>query len=323
MTSTAAEAVGFYGYLLSTPFGFVGHICSIITFSSQTLRSTSTGLVFMTLTLSDMLYLFISIRDFVSVTLNLPSIRSEHLCRFREFASNFAAFTSSWLLVLISIDRLICTHFPYRTAKICTRKVAGCSIVAVSICSAAFTSHVLQPAVSYANPSSNWCGPPAFPSTDYSIFYYNTWTILRLMILYIVPSCFMIVCLVSVHLKIHRRPTIIVPSVRRERVQRQMLILMISTVIWFCVSTLPYSVYQIFYLKFGDVSVLPIEIFVFYNALNMNYCYNFYIHCLTSQLFRQNFIQKLKQLYLWLKRKTRRQVANQIYPMITNIQPTI
>ena len=32
MTSTAAEAVGFYSYLLSTPFGFVGHICSIITF---------------------------------------------------------------------------------------------------------------------------------------------------------------------------------------------------------------------------------------------------------------------------------------------------
>ncbi|CAF1159882.1 unnamed protein product [Adineta ricciae] len=91
MTSTAAEAVGFYGFLLSTPFGFVGRICSIITFSSQALRSTPTGLVFMTLTVSDMLYLFISIRDFVSVTLNLPSIRSEHLCHFREFTSSLVA----------------------------------------------------------------------------------------------------------------------------------------------------------------------------------------------------------------------------------------
>ena len=170
MTSTAAQAIGFYGYIFSTPFGFLGHICSIITFSSEDLRRTSTGLLFIFLAFSDLLYLFISIRDFIAITLELPSIRNDHLCRFREFTSNFAAFTSSWLLVLISIDRLIRARFPHQAARICTQKSAFRLILLVCICSIAFTSHVLQPGFSYTDLASHWCGPPASSSTPYSFF---------------------------------------------------------------------------------------------------------------------------------------------------------
>lgn len=95
MAGSIAQTIGLYGYLLSSPLGFLGHVCSLSTFLSKTLRRTSIGLLFIFLSLSDVLYLAVGIYDFIALILKIPTLSSLHLCRFRMFTLYFFSFTSS------------------------------------------------------------------------------------------------------------------------------------------------------------------------------------------------------------------------------------
>ena len=68
-----AMVVRFYqiGYPITFLLGFVGNIAGLITFSRSTLRKISTGCLFITLAMSDILFLLISIFDFVEFGLQV------------------------------------------------------------------------------------------------------------------------------------------------------------------------------------------------------------------------------------------------------------
>ena len=59
------------GYPITFLLGFMGNIASLITFSRPTLRKISTGCLFMTLAFSDILFLIISVFDFVEFGLQV------------------------------------------------------------------------------------------------------------------------------------------------------------------------------------------------------------------------------------------------------------
>ena len=301
--SVVSQAIGFYGYWLTSPLGFLGHTCSLITFLSKTLRHTSTGLLFISLAISDLFYLSITIRDFLVFVARVPTIQAEALCRARTFLVSFSSMTASWTLVLIALDRWIRVRFPFQQGRICTQKVAICSIIIVCICSALFAYHVLQPIFGFTSPGNTFCGPTRSPPTSYSIFYFNVWPILQLSIVYLLPSCVMIVSLMSIYSKLRVQQNLVVASIRREKMQRQMLILMISTIVFFNICTVPYAIHRIIYLRLGPNVIDPLLTSTASVLINANYCYNFYIHCLSSQLFRETFIQQLKGTYNWCRRR--------------------
>ncbi len=303
MSSTLASSILFYGYLFTAPLGFIGHICSLITFLSKTLSLTSTGFLFIFLTLSDAMYLLIFIRDFLVIAVGVPTLQSTDLCRFRTFILNFSTFTSSWILVLISTDRFIRTCFPYQQARVCTRKVAAWSLAAVCVVSALQTCHVLQPQFAFKTPGTNLCGPARTPPTSYSIFYYNIWPMFQLIITYIVPICVMIFCMIAIYYKVRVQRTVAMAVTRKENIQRQMLILMISNVACFSIFTLPSAIYRIIGFNLSTISTNLLIVNTLNDLLNMNYSFNFYVYCLTSRLFRETFIQQLKRFYLWCKRQ--------------------
>lgn len=251
MGNITPSAVYAYAYVAMAPFGFLGHTCSLITFSSKTLRTTSTGFLFIFLTLSDTLYISVMIPDFLQ-EISIQIVRSEELCRFRTFALNFSTVTSAWILVLIAIDRLVRVRFPFRQARLCTRKVAACMIATVCICSTVFTYHVLEPQFAFGSLTSSRCGTVRSPPTTYSIFYYNTWPILQLIFTYVLPSILMAGFLMGVYSKMHEQQTMVAGSSRREKQQRQMLILMISSVSWFVFCTLPYGTFRIIVQRIGS-----------------------------------------------------------------------
>jgi hypothetical protein len=319
MPDTVAQAIGFYSYLFTSPLGFLGHACSLITFSAKPLRQTSTRFLFICLTLSDLLYLIISILDFITLTLLMPIIRNDHLCRFRIFIINVTTVTSSWFLVLIAVDRLIRARFPYRQARLCTRKIAMFSVCIITIFSALFTCHILRSEVAYTSQVSQICGPAPFPFTAYSLFYYKIWPIIQLLVTYFIPSCVMIICVAGVHSKLRAQRTQIAASIRKEKLQRQMLILMISSVACFAICTIPYSIEIIVFLRSGSYTTGGIELYLFTALRNVNYSYNFYIHCLTSKLFRQTFVQQLAPFYKLCKRP--RQADNGVYVFATKNRP--
>lgn len=319
MDAVIAQNISFYGYWLTSPLGFFGHVCSLITFGSRNLRHTSTGLLFICLTICDLFYLSISIRDFLVFVVKIPTIQNEHLCRARTFIISFSSMTASWTLVLIAVDRWIRVRFPFQQARLCTPKVVVYSIFLVSTCSTLFACHVLQPTFAFMASGSELCGPSRFPPTFYSIFYYQTWPILQLTITYIIPSYFMIICWISLYRKVRLQQILVVASIRRERMQRQMLKLMISSCISFTISTVPFAIYRIVYLRSAINSINPIVTSTVSLLMNINYCADFYIHCLSSQLFRETFVQQLKRVYIWFRRRTGRE-RMVIHPIAANIR---
>ncbi|CAF0865340.1 unnamed protein product [Adineta steineri] len=317
MASSLAITTGLYGYGLSYTLGFIGHTCSLITFSSKNLRQTSTGLLFIFLTFANILYQLITIRDFITLYLLIPTIPSVELCRFCTFIRNFSTFTSAWLLVFIAIDRFIRARFPLKQTRLCTCKTGFYSFIIVCICSTLFTCHVLQSEFIYTDVKSNTCGPSRSPITIYSNFYFNIWPILQVIITYFIPSCLMIISVVSIYSKVRSQRNIVRRG-KNEKIQQHMLILMISSVTCFAVCTLSYSIHRVVYSRTGVTSATVDQIAVLTVFYNLNFCLTFYIHCLASKLFRQTFI---KQIYMCIRNQNRQQINNHIHPLVTITRP--
>ncbi len=60
-----------WGYLVLFILGFTGNIASLLTFTRPRLRSVSTGALFIVLAISDTLFLFASIFDFIDFGLQV------------------------------------------------------------------------------------------------------------------------------------------------------------------------------------------------------------------------------------------------------------
>jgi hypothetical protein len=244
MSNQVAQTIGFYGFIFTYPLALIGHSCSLLTFSHKSLRNNSNGLLFIFLTISDILYQSMSIHDFIVAVLQVPIIRSAYLCRFRTFILNFSTVTSAWLLVLIGLNRLFRARLPYQQGRICTQKTVTLAVTMVCLFSIVFTCHILQAEFAFMFPKGNLCGPARFPPTVYSEFYYDIWPILQLLITYLIPICF-----VCVYSKIRVQRTMIITLMRREKLQQQMFILMIFSVGCFSICTLPYSIHRIVFLR--------------------------------------------------------------------------
>ena len=84
---------------------------------------------------------------------------------------------------------------------------------------------------------------------------------------------------------------------RRTRfLQQQMLILMFTTLILFFITTFPVAIFRFAMSTLGvqqsfSLSLLLAAIFGVITA--SNYAFNFYLHCLTSKLFRKEFMKSL------------------------------
>lgn len=297
MVDPTARTINFYNYVLTSPLGFIGHTLSFITFSSKTLRQTSTGLLFLCLTLSDTLYQMMFIYDFLVQTLQIRTTSSFHLCRLRTLILNFSIMTSAWILVLIALDRFVRVRYPHRQTTICRRKIVFYCLFVLILISFGLNSHLLYPDYPYFNRGNNLCGLSRTPVTDYIYFYFNIWPILQILIYYFIPICFILFTLTSVCLKIRSQRTLIQVSSRRTKLQRQMFILMISSVTCFALCTIPTSIHRTLNLRFGSNSSTQTINSILNIFFNIHFSYNFYLRCLTSQLFRQTFYQQISFIY--------------------------
>lgn len=74
VTTNLQRNLAFYGYILLFLFGFFGHINSIIIFLGRTLRPVSTSCLFICVAISDIIYLLVSIDDFLYTGLGLSLV---------------------------------------------------------------------------------------------------------------------------------------------------------------------------------------------------------------------------------------------------------
>ncbi|CAF0984722.1 unnamed protein product [Adineta steineri] len=304
-----------YGLAFIFLLGFTGNLASMATFMQTTLRATSTAFLFLILAFSDSLFLLVSIFDFIEVGLTQEPIlltNYDNLCRFRWFMKGFTQFCSAWILVFVTIDRWLRTCFPFKANKWCTHKNVIIVTICIIIIGTSLHSHMLsaqlfgrlQPGI-----ATSACGP-ADPFSLYANFYFAQWPFIQVFFVCLIPVTLMLLGSIDIHRTIQKTKSRIQTvamnqpqQLRQARLHRQMLILMISSILIFFVTTLPVSIHQIIaayaYLAntaidenkiVNDTAILTV-------LLSLNYASNFYVHCLTSKLFRDEFIKFIKILY--------------------------
>ncbi|CAF4266918.1 unnamed protein product, partial [Adineta steineri] len=190
-------------------------------------------------------------------------VQYDDLCRFRSFVSSVSQVLSAWLLVTISVDRWIRTRFPFKSASLCTPRKALLVVSVLLIIDIGLYSPILTPL--------------------YGMF---------------IPG------LASVRI---RKRTVIQPTQtlrennkanQQRNIQLQMFILTLTSIGIFLITTLPISVYKITSPRDTQIIISLFEIITVWTGLgwfqSLNYAVNFYIHCLTSTLFRKEFKQQMK-----------------------------
>ncbi|CAF1361545.1 unnamed protein product [Adineta steineri] len=224
---------------------------------SPMLRATSTSCLFFIVAISDTLFLMISIFDFVEVGIvQGPIFLSvyDSVCRFRWFSKGFIRFCSAWILVLIATDRWIRTRFPFKVNQWCTRRNALITILITIVLGIGLHGHMLSIQLFggyFPGIPSVACGP-IDPTSFYLRFFFTQWPIIQVTFISIIPVLLILASSINIYLIIHKEKKRIQPSItdnhahrRQARLQRNMLLLMISSAVLFLSTTLPISVSQI------------------------------------------------------------------------------
>ncbi|CAF1098929.1 unnamed protein product [Didymodactylos carnosus] len=316
-----------YGYIIIFLLGFIGNISSLLTFSRKILRKVSTSIFFLSLSVTDTIYLLTCVYDFTQMGLKIPDPSStnkyQRLCQFRNFIAYSAINCSAWTLFSISADRWIRTRYPTKVGRICTPRNAAVTLLSILVFSMVMNSHYLTPMFGAFVPGLTiLCAPNnvhrVYPYYD---FYTKYWQIIRALISIIIPAILMVLALGDMFVNIYKRRRsllgqrtnegLTVHSIRNTLtmnnimdttkikqssfIQKQMFILMLSSIIVFLVTTLPMATYYIIVYQPAvsldrSITNVVLMLCLFTFTLNINYAINFYIHCLTSKLFRKEFI---------------------------------
>ena len=149
------------------------------------------------------------------------------------------------------------------------------------------------------------CGANSLYST-YTYFYVEFWPAITTLTVTIIPACCMIFCLVAIAISIKNRRNRLLPiqqtninqhERRRSRfLHRQMLILMLVTLIVFFVTTIPIALFRLASSTLDIQQSFSLSLLltaVLGCITTLNYSVNFYLHCLTSKLFRKEFIKSI------------------------------
>ncbi|CAF4020205.1 unnamed protein product [Adineta steineri] len=315
--SNSPIVVLLYRYVLGFIFliGFTGNLASMATFMQTTLRATSTAFLFFILAVSDTIFLFVSIFDFIEVGLTQEPIlltSYDNLCRFRWFLKGLTQFCSAWILVFVTIDRWLRTRFPFKANKWCTHRNVIIVTICIIIIGISLHSHMLSaqffgkfvPGVATVA-----CGPVQLWA-PYTLFFFVQWPFIQVFFVCLIPATLMLLGSIDIHRTIQKTKSRIQTvamnqpqQLRQARLHRQMLILMISSIIIFFVTTLPVGIRQIIAAyAISANTATPLEpiindLAILTVLLSLNCAINFYVHCLTSKLFRDEFIKFIKIIY--------------------------
>ncbi|CAF3013966.1 unnamed protein product [Rotaria sp. Silwood2] len=149
------------------------------------LRVTSTGCLFFMVAISDLLYLLVSIFEFVEVGIVQRAIFLsvyDNVCRFRWFSRGMIRFCSAWTLVLIAIDRWIKVCFPFKANKWCTRRHAWIAVILLIPPGICLHGHMLSTQLFgrlFPGIPSAACGP-IDPTTYYLYFFFVHWPLIQI-----------------------------------------------------------------------------------------------------------------------------------------------
>ena len=222
------------------------------------------------------------------------------MCRFRDYIQWTAMCCNAWLLVGIVTDRWIRVRFPFKSKQICTPRNALIATMIIIILCAGFNAHILEP--DYGQLPAGVvtvCGPKP-TNAVYNTFVRKIWPTIFSCVQTLVPVILLVIFSIDTFRRIVRQTANQNTRAvrRRNQLDNQMLLIMLATITLFVATTLPLGLFNILLTPvltgpLNQTQLLQLTSIVTFIAA-INYTLDFYIHCLTSRLFRQELLHIFK-----------------------------
>jgi len=297
--------------------GTFGNVLSIIVLARPRFRRWASTVYLIGLSIADLCVLYIGLlRQWFRYTFN-NDVRelSSTLCKVHWWLMYCAADSSVWILVAITLERLVSTLCPYRSKQLCSRRVSTITVAVIVPTAMIVNSHLMYGFDRFEIKSGNTTIlVPCAPATEsYDIFFEKVWNWLDLCKFSLIPFIILSVgnaCILYKLIQSRRKvKSQVLPatsegsSTQRKNTTSNMSVLLVALNFMFILSTLPVAIYFL-----GDPYWIPEDIprhvklqdpwWAFVNLLYyINNSSNFILYCLTGSRFRES----VKSLFLFRK----------------------
>ena len=242
--------------------GTVGNLLTIIVIFRQIFRISSTSLFLLCLAFSDLLVLYTSpLRQWILYNKAWENkdirMNSEGSCRAHTFLTYFSIQFSSWLLVAVTVERLLSVILPHKIKTISTLKAAGISIASIAVLLILLNGHFLfLIGYGYVEEQSRQVGRDVYhrcwPKTSsYKAFSDEALRWIDFLVAFGIPFLILTACNIMIIVKLastrHRRRKMSIGSQLKavEKDNRVITALLICLCIVFFICLAPVSIYFI------------------------------------------------------------------------------
>ena len=322
LTLTLIQAqLNFYGYLILMIFGIVGNVLIITLFINH--RQNACSIYILTLAIINCFYLtFLPLAQLILFSYDDQSMSALAYCKIRFYLTNVLGQIAKTMLILACVDRFMITNDRVSFRAFSTPRQAKFLIFFSVIFWFLIYIHV-PIMITVVN---GVCGMFGIYSTVFAvcniifvglipplilgIFGYLTYRNMR-----------------QIHVRV--QPIVnntISVNIAMRRLDRDLLIVVISEVIVYVVTTTPYTLIILemmisrFIIPTKTIEYLQIEAFVFtiaFYLLFVNHAASFYIYLISSKSFRRDFKQLVINCYRKLRRQPFVQVVSRVDRTLT------
>lgn len=291
--------------------GTIGNVFSIVVLLRKRLRKSTTSLYLTVLAVSDLTVIYSGLsRHWIKHVYNFDVRHmSEISCKVNVFITYLALYFSSWLLVAVTIERVLVVWFPMNAKFRSNKKIAACVICVLFTVLVVFDAHILygRKDIIVFEGNTTKIKLCYYMDEEYRLFYKQVFPWIDLALFSGIPFCMLLIGNILIAIKLLStkkrldkwKNTQAAPSSTVKRTYNTFKILFTLNTV-FLVCTTPISIYIIgdFYWQKDasekTVAVLKLVWTIFDMMMYCNNTFNFLLYCISGDTFRQ----ELKSLIL-------------------------
>ena len=290
--------------------GTFGNGLTIIVLLRQIKNLSSTAVYLLALACSDLMIIYLGpIRQWIQYIWKDGNtdvrLQTDAGCRTSLFFTYFSFQLSSWLLVAVTIERVVSVMLPHKVKLGCTTMKAGITVLIIIGCLVPLNAHYFygyRLRHNPANPRAPYVCGPLPEMVDYQTFLYKYWPWVDFAVGFAVPFAIMLIgnILIIVSLKRQATRRKKMSMTQNEKEGRPVTVMLIVLCVIYAVCLIPYNVYFIvlpylreeaFKLPFNEM-IRRMEYLLFIHAVvsclsYINSTTNFILYFLSGSRFRK------------------------------------
>lgn len=303
------ESASAYLWIIISPIflfvGVFGNILNLIVLRRMHFEKNPTLILLFLLSVTDIAVLLVGLprywaRDALQFDLRTVS---QFSCKFSLFLIYISMQLSSWILVLVSVIRVIKTVLPLRYPKTkirVTRKntLTVFCIVVIALCIINFHFFITNGVITEDGEASCTSLTPDFRNFDEYVFVYIDFLMMSVFPAIIIIVCNIFIYLVLKNMKQRRASTTSTDKATSDSVSRVTRMLFVTSS-YFVISTAPISLHFIVdsYVRPGSDDLTQAKLDMSFTVLYLfqfsHFVINFYCYTVTNKRFRRS-VKKLK-----------------------------